>query len=110
MRLRWSWSWCTRLGAVNMSCITLSVALILRIPAELRKKVLLVAQKVPVHFTLNGWFKKRVKSFPEKERSIEIGVTEIGSRRHSRGGETALRMAWQRVKNVLLRHLSSHSV
>ena len=48
MRLRWSWSWCTRLGAVNKSCITLSVALILRIPAELRKKVLLVAQKVEV--------------------------------------------------------------
>ena len=95
MRLRWSWSWCTRLGAVNKSCITLSVALILRIPAELR---------------CSWWRKKSLKSFPEKERSIEIGVTEIGSRRHSRGGETALRMAWWRVKNVLLRHLSSHSV
>ena len=54
MRLRWSWSWCTRLGAVNMSCTTLSVAFILRIPAELRprprKKVLLVAQKVSKSF------------------------------------------------------------
>ena len=52
MRLRWSWSWGTRLGAVNMSCITLSVAFILRIPAELRprKKVLLVAQKVSKSF------------------------------------------------------------
>ena len=49
MRLRWSWSWCTRLGAVNMSCITLSVAFILRIPAEeLRKKVFLVEKSLEV--------------------------------------------------------------